>query len=67
MVVIDVCSVGMASTELDWIVAGPLVLASGVEKCTSVEALDKGLTSCVCLGLIQFVFLQYSALLRSTQ
>ena len=34
------CSVGMASTELVWIVAGPLALASEVEKCTSVDALD---------------------------
>ena len=55
VVVIDVCSVGMASTELVWIVAGPLALASEVEKCTSVEALDEGLTSCVCLGLTLLV------------
>ena len=67
MVVIDVCSVGMASTELVWIVAGPLALASEVEKCTSVEALDDELTSGVCLGFMKFVFLRYSALLSSTQ
>ena len=48
VVVIAVCSVGMASTELVWIVAGPL--ASEVEKCTSVDALDEGSISCVCLG-----------------
>ena len=42
VVVVAMCSVGMASTELVWIVAGPLALASEVEKCTSVDALDKG-------------------------
>ena len=67
VVVIDECSMGMASTELVWIVAGPLALASEVEKCTSVEALDEELTSGVCLGFIKFVFLQYSAPLSSTQ
>ena len=36
------CYLGMASTELVWIVAGPLALASEVEKYTSVDALDKG-------------------------
>ena len=67
MVVIAVCSVGMASTELVWIVAWPLALASEVEKCTSVDALDEGLISCVCLGLMKLVFHRYSALLSSTQ
>ena len=67
VVVINMCSVGMASTELAWILAVPLVLASEVEKCTSVEALDEGLTSCVCLGLIKFVFLWYFVPLNSTQ
>ena len=57
VVVIAMCSVGMASTQLVWIVAGPLALASEVEKCTSVDALDKGSTSCVCLGLMKLVFL----------
>ena len=47
VVLIAVCSVEMASTELVWIVAGPLSLASEVEKCTSVDALDEGLISCV--------------------
>ena len=61
VVVIAVCSVGMASTELVWIVAGPLALASEVEKCTSVDALDEGSISCVCLGLMKLVFHQYSA------
>ena len=56
MVVMAVCCVGMASTELVWIVAGPLALASEVKKCTSVDALDEGLTSCVCLGLMKLVF-----------
>ena len=67
VVVITVCYVGMASTELVWIVAGPLALASEVEKCTSVDALDKGLISCVCLGLMKLVFHQYSAPLSSTK
>ena len=67
VVVIAVCSVGMASTELVWIVAGPLALASEVEKCTSVDALDKGSISCVCLGLMKLVFHRYSAPLSSTQ
>ena len=56
VVVIAVCSVGMASTELVRIVAGPLVLASEVEKCTSVDALDEGSISYVCLGLMKLVF-----------
>ena len=67
VLVIAACSVGMASTELVWIVAGPLALASEVEKCTSVDALDEGLTSCVCLGLMKLVFHRYSVPLSSTQ
>ena len=56
VVVIAMCSVGMAPTELVWIVAGPLTLASEVEKCTSVDALDEGSISCVCLDLMKLVF-----------
>ena len=67
VVVIAVCSVGMASTKLVWIVAGPMALASGVEKCTSVDALDEGSISCVCLGLMKLMFYRYSAPLSSTQ
>ena len=67
VVVIAVCSVGMASTGLVWIEAGPLALASEVKKCTSVDALDKGSKSCVCLGLMKLVFHRYSAPLSSTQ
>ena len=67
VVVIAVCSVGMASTELVWIVAGPLALVSEIKKCTSVDALDEGLISCVCLGLMKLVFYRYSAPLSSTQ
>ena len=65
--VIAMCSVGMASIELVLIMAGPLALASEVEKCTSVDALDKGSTSCVCLGLMKLLFCQYSVPLSSTQ
>ena len=67
VLVIAACSVGMASTELVWIVAGPLALASEFEKCTSVDALDEGSISCVCLGLMKLVFHQYSVPLSSTQ
>ena len=67
MVVITVCSMRMASTGLVLIVAGPLALASEVEKCTSVDALDEGSISCVCLGLMKLVFRRYSVPLSSTQ
>ena len=67
VVVITVCSVGVASTELVWIVAGPLALVSEIEKCTSVDALDKGSISCVYLGLMKLVFHRYSAPLSSIQ
>ena len=45
----------------------PLALASEVGKCTSVDALDEGSISCVCLGLMKLVFHRYSAPLSSTQ